>query len=75
MARSRGNHGSPIDPLESGQEPFVHIVAPNIDHISRANFRRGSLELRRILRGLAVLGIAVAVVVVVAVVGPLVTSL
>ena len=59
MERSRLSEGIPIDPLESNQEPYVHIIAPNIDHISRASSRRGSLELRRMLRGLAVLGMAV----------------
>jgi hypothetical protein len=75
MMRPRWDDGTPIDPLDSGQEPYVHIIAPNIDHISRANFRPGSLELRRILRGLAVLGIAIGVMAVVATVGGLIASL
>jgi hypothetical protein len=69
MARSRLNQGTPIEPLESSQEPYVHIIAPNIDHISRASFRRGSVERRRIGRGLIVLGVAVGAMAVVGAVG------
>jgi hypothetical protein len=75
VGRSRLNEGIPIDPFESNQEPYVHIITPNIDHISRASFRRGSLELRRIVRGLAVLGVAVGVVAVVAAIGALFASM
>jgi hypothetical protein len=74
MARSRANDGFPLDPLESNQEPYVHIIAPNIDHISRASFRPGSVELRRILRGLAVLGVALGIVALVAVIGSIIAS-
>lgn len=74
MPLSRPDDGIPINPYESDQEPYVHIVAPGIDQISRATFRRGSLEFRRVLRGLAVLGVAVGVLVVVAVIGALVAS-
>jgi hypothetical protein len=75
MPRSRLDQGIPIDPLDSSQEPYVHIVAPNIDHISRDTFRAGSVERRRVLRGLAVFAIAIGILVVFGVVGALLVAL
>ena len=75
MAHDRYERSIPIDPLPSNQEPYVHIIAPNIDRISRDQFRRGSVERRRAIRGLIIFGCALAVVAVVSVVGALIASL
>jgi hypothetical protein len=75
MPRKPDESGIPIDPFPSTQEPYVHIIAPNIDRISRASFARGSVERGRAIRGAIVLGIVIAVVAMVAVVGVLIGSL
>jgi hypothetical protein len=72
---SRLDEGTPIDPFESDQEPYVRIIAPGIDRVSRGMFARGSVERRRALRGLAILGVAVGVAVVVAAIGVLIAWL
>jgi hypothetical protein len=69
MPNERYEEGIPIDPLPSTQEPYLHIIAPNIDRISRDSFRPGSVERRRAIRGLVIFGIAVAVVAIVAAIG------
>jgi len=74
MRRNRPERGIPIDPLPSTQEPYVRLIAPNIDRISRDWFRGGSVERRRALRGLIVFGIAIALVAVVAVVAVLIAA-
>jgi hypothetical protein len=53
----------------------VHIIAPNLDRISRDAFKRGTVERGRAIRGLVVLGCAIALVFVVAIVGSLIASL
>jgi hypothetical protein len=72
---SRLDEGTPVDPFESNQEPYIHIVAPGIDRISRGIFAKGSVERRRALRGLAILGVAVSVAVVIAAIGTLIAWL
>jgi hypothetical protein len=74
MAHTPPERGTPIDPLPSTQEPYIRIIAPNIDRVSRDSFRRGSVERRRAIRGLIVFGIAIALVAVVAVVGALIAA-
>jgi hypothetical protein len=74
MPHKRNEQGIPIDPLASTQEPYVHLIAPNIDRISRDTFRRGSVERRRAIRGLIVFGVAVVLVALVTVVGLLIAS-
>ncbi len=74
MPRKPYESGTPIDPLPSTQEPYVGIIAPNIDRISRASFARGSVERRRVIRGAIVLGVVIAVVAVVSVVAVLIGS-
>jgi hypothetical protein len=69
MPRKRPERPIAIDPLQSSQEPFVRIIAPNLDRISRDSFRRGSVERRSIIRGLIIFGIVIALVIVVAVLG------
>jgi hypothetical protein len=75
MARNRPERSIPIDPLPSTQEPYIHIIAPNIDHISRDQFRKGSLERRRAIRGLIVFGIAVALVGIIAIGAAVIASM
>ncbi|ANF31615.1 hypothetical protein A0130_07960 [Leifsonia xyli] len=49
-------YGLPDDP----QEPFVAIVAPNIDKVSGLSFDRGTVAGRRSRRGLIAFGASVA---------------
>jgi hypothetical protein len=74
MAHDRRERATPIDPLPSTQEPYITIIAPNLEHISPDTFRRGSLERRRALRGLLVLGVVVVLVAAVAIVGSVLAS-
>jgi hypothetical protein len=75
MARNRPERSIPIDPLPSTQEPYIHIIAPNLDRISRDSFRRGTVEGRRAKRGLVVFAVVLVIVAVVAAVGILIVSL
>jgi hypothetical protein len=59
----------PFDPAGTDQEPFLHIVAPNLDRISRSSFTRGSVSRRRIVRAGLLLVAILAGIAVVAVVG------
>jgi hypothetical protein len=62
MARTRSEPSIPIDPLASTQEPYIRIIAPNLDKISRDSFRRGTIEGRRARRGLIVFALLLGVV-------------
>jgi hypothetical protein len=74
MAHKRTERSIPIDPLPSTQEPYVRLIAPNLDRVSRATFRRGTIEGRRAKRGLIVLAIVVVLAAVVAIVGVLISA-
>ncbi|MDN4616312.1 hypothetical protein P5G50_17830 [Leifsonia sp. F6_8S_P_1B] len=54
-------YGLPDDP----QEPYVAIVAPNLDKITARTFAPGTLGARRVRRGFVVLASVVAACVVI----------
>ena len=71
----RDEPGIPIDPFPSTQEPYVHIIAPNIDHIDPSTWRRGTVEGRRVFRAVILLAVIIGVAVVVAGIGLLINFL
>ena len=76
MARDpRDEPAIPIDPFPSYQEPYVHIIAPNIDRIDPSTWRRGSVEGRRVGRALIVLAVVIGLAIVIAGIGLLVNFL
>lgn len=63
MAQVNDDRPSTEVPTPSGQEPPYQALFPNLDKVSRASFRRGTLSRRRINIAEIVLGLVLIVVV------------
>lgn len=74
MAHNHPERATPIEPLSADQEPFMRIIAPGLNHLSRDTFRRGSVERRRAIRGIIVLAVVIVAAAVIAVIGTLVAT-
>ena len=59
----------PADPAAVDRDPPFQALFPNLDHVSRSSFAKGSVSRRRITRAAALLAV-IPIVVVAAIVVP-----